>query len=86
MNPPPLVINVKAVRDKDRAVTRNGLALAPLTEATVASIVEAVRLQDRDRRTRIEQSLRGLMLAADDTVDLTHSINVKIESESGRTA
>lgn len=81
-----LVLNVKAVRDTTRAVTGNGVTLAPLAETAVKRIVDAVRERDRERRARIEQTLRGPMLTADDTVNLTHAINIKIDSESGRTA
>lgn len=86
MSDPNLVVDVKAVRDAARSVTSNGVTLAPLAEATVKRIVDAVRERDRERRARIEQHLRGLMLGPDDAVSLTHSINVKIQSESGRNA
>ena len=79
-------IRLKTERDMARAKTVNGVAYAPLAERVVDSVLEAVRLQDRERRTKIEQHLRGLSLGPDDTVDLTHSIHIKIDSESGRTA
>lgn len=77
-------VNVKAARDIARAVVVNGVQTAPLSEATVKAVLDALRAKERERRARIEQTLRGAMLGPDDAFTLNHGIAIVVAPESGR--
>jgi len=81
-----MTLNLKVLRDMARAETRAGRAVAPLSKECIDGALAALREQERTRRARIEESLRGLMLAADDTLTLHHSIEINIAAETGRKA